>query len=164
MCPWSFEKQLIIMKEFKGELVPKDIVMKWSPFWVQIFNLSLKSRTKETSWTIGSKLGEVLEVNVSDSEVQWERFLWVRVSIDVTKKLIRGKKINIKGGEIRWVNFKYERLPDFCYKYGMLDHAIKECPKGSLENGLVGEGSLQYGAWLRETYGEEMEEIQPKQA
>ncbi|KAK9984263.1 hypothetical protein SO802_033788 [Lithocarpus litseifolius] len=102
MCPWSFEKQMIIMKGFEGELVPKDIVMKWSPFWVQIFNLPLKIRTKETGWTIGSKLGEVLEVDVSDSGVQWGRCLRVHVSIDVTKKLIRGKKINIEGGESRW--------------------------------------------------------------
>lgn len=64
-------------------------------------------------------------------------------------KLIRGKKINIEGGENRWVNFKYERLPNFCYWYGMLDHAIKECPERSLENGSVEEGNLQYGAWLR---------------
>lgn len=32
MCPWSFEKQLVIIQEFEGELVPKDIVMKWSSF------------------------------------------------------------------------------------------------------------------------------------
>lgn len=67
MCPWCFEKQLVLMQEFEGELVPKDIVMKWAPFWLQIFNLPLKSRTKETGWTIGSKLGEVLEVDVSES-------------------------------------------------------------------------------------------------
>lgn len=54
-------------------------------------------------------------------------------------KLIRGKKINIEGGENRWVNFKYERLPNFCYWCGMLDHAIKECPERSLENGSVEE-------------------------
>nr|POE68486.1 hypothetical protein CFP56_74381 [Quercus suber] len=94
MCPWSFEKQLIVMKEFEGELVPRDIEMKHSPFWVQIFNLPLKSRTKETGWTIGSKLGEVLDVEVSNSGVQWGRCLRVRVSIDITKKLIRGKKVN----------------------------------------------------------------------
>lgn len=57
MCPWSFKKQLVIMQEFEGELVPKDIVLKWAPFWIQIFNLPLKSRTKEMSLTIGSKLG-----------------------------------------------------------------------------------------------------------
>lgn len=70
MCPWCFEKQLVLMQEFQGELVPKDIVMKWAPFWIQIFNLPLKSKTKETGWTIGSKLVEVLEVDVMESRVQ----------------------------------------------------------------------------------------------
>ena len=34
MCPWSFEKQLVLLQEFEGELVPKDIVIKWLLFWV----------------------------------------------------------------------------------------------------------------------------------
>ena len=92
--------------------------------------MPLKSRTKETGWTIESKLGEVLEVDVSNSGVQWGRCLQVRVSIDVIKKLICGKKINIEGGESKWVNFKYERLPNFCYRCGMLDRTIKECWRG----------------------------------
>ena len=45
--------------------------MKHYPFWVQIFNLPLKIRTKETGWAIGSTLGEVLDVDVSDSGVHW---------------------------------------------------------------------------------------------
>ena len=149
MCPWSFEKQLIVLKEFEGELVPRDIVMKHCPFWVQIFNLPLKIRTKETGWAIGSTLGEVLDVDVLDSGVHWGRCLRVRVSVDISKKLIRGKKINIEGGENRWVIFKYERLPNFCYRCGMLDHAIKECSEGPLVNEGEEEGSFQYGAWLR---------------
>ena len=32
MCPGSFEKQLIVMKEFEGELIPRDMEMKRSPF------------------------------------------------------------------------------------------------------------------------------------
>ena len=159
MCLWSFEKQLIVLKEFDGELVPRDIEMKHYPFWVQIFNLPLKSRTKEMGWAIGSPLGEVLEVDVSDSGVHLGRCLRVHVSVDITKKLIRGKKIKIEGGENRWVIFKYERLPNFCYRCGMLDHAIKECSKGPLVNEWEEEGSLQYGAWLRgdpwKRYGED---------
>ena len=73
----------------------------------------------------------------------------VCVSVDITKKLIRGKKINIEGGENRWVIFKYERLPNFCYRCGMLDHTSKECLEGPLVNEGEEEGSLQYGAWLR---------------
>ena len=65
----------------------------------------------------------------------------VYVSVDITKKLICGKKINIEGGENRWVIFKYERLPNFCYKCGMLDYAIKKCSEGPLVKEGEEEGS-----------------------
>ena len=69
MCPWSFEKQLVLLQKFEGELTPKEIEIKWTPFSIQIFNLPLKSRTKETGWTIGSTLGTVMEVDVPESRV-----------------------------------------------------------------------------------------------
>nr|POE91081.1 hypothetical protein CFP56_14533 [Quercus suber] len=47
MRPWSYEKQLILLQDFEREMIPKDITMKWSPFWVQIYNLPLKSITRE---------------------------------------------------------------------------------------------------------------------
>ena len=66
MNPWSYEKQLILLKEFEGEKVPKEIFVRQSPFWVQIYNLPLMSRTCETGWVIGSTLGEVMPVDVAD--------------------------------------------------------------------------------------------------
>lgn len=61
---------------------------------------------------------------------------------------MRGKQVTIEGGESRWINFRYERLPNFCYSCGLLSHGIKECP-GSFANALQNNGELQYGAWLR---------------
>nr|POE82897.1 hypothetical protein CFP56_14177 [Quercus suber] len=72
MSPWSFEKQLVLLQEFKGEQAPKEIQLTRSPFWVQIHNLSLKSRTGETGKAIRATLGEVLDVDVAESGVQWE--------------------------------------------------------------------------------------------
>lgn len=43
------------------------------------------------------------------------------------KKLVRGKKITIKGDEGRWVYFKYKRLPNFCYNCGLLSHDLRNC-------------------------------------
>ena len=34
MCPWSYEKQLVLIQDFEGELTPKEIELKWSPFWI----------------------------------------------------------------------------------------------------------------------------------
>ena len=148
MSPWNFEKQLVIIQEFEGELTPMEMELKWSPFWIQIFNLPLMSRTKETGWAIGSSLGEIMEVDVPDSGVIWGKRLRVRVQIDVTNRLIWGKKISIEGGEARWVQFKYERLPNFCYRCGLLSHALKDYPESSVTGRLFKVG-LQYGAWLR---------------
>lgn len=53
--------------------------MKWSPFLVQIHNLPLKSMTKETGCEIGSKLGKVIDVDVSEKCVYWGKYLRVRV-------------------------------------------------------------------------------------
>ena len=149
MCPWNFEKQLVLIQEFDGDLAPKDIEIKWAPFWIQMFNLPLKCMTKEIGWTIGSKLGEVMEVDVSDSGVHWGRFLRVRVRIDVTKRLVRGKKITIEGGESRWMQLKYERLPNFCYRCGFLNHTLKDCSELSEKTAAGGDVEIQYGAWLR---------------
>ena len=52
-----------------------------------------------------------MDVDVPKSGVQWGKFLRVRVLINATKQLVRGKKITIEGGENRWVSFKFERLP-----------------------------------------------------
>ena len=149
MCPWSYEKQLVIIQEFEGELTLKEIDLKWVPFWVQIYNLPLKSKTRETGWVIGSSLGSVLQVDVPDSGVQWGRCLRVRVHIDVTRRLVRGRKITIEGGKSKWVNFKYERLPNFCYRCGLLNHALKDCSDDQDQRKSKEDNQLQYGAWLR---------------
>ena len=92
--------------------------------------MPLKCKTKETRWAIGPKLGTVMKVDVSDSLVQWGKCLRVRVRIDVTKKTSTRKKDYYRRRREQGVNFKYERLPNFCYRCGLLSHALRDCKKG----------------------------------
>ena len=55
---------MVLLQEFDGKLTPKEVEIRWAPFWVQIFNLPLNCRTKEIGLAIGTKLGEVLEIDV----------------------------------------------------------------------------------------------------
>lgn len=56
--------------------------------------------------------------------------------------------VTIEGGESRWINFKYNWLPNFCYNCGMLSHALRDCLNSS-ENLLQKNSDLQDGVWLR---------------
>lgn len=55
---------------------------------------------------IGSKVGKILEVDVPENGVQWGRYLRVRIQMDVTRKLIRAKKVSIENDEPCWVFFQ----------------------------------------------------------
>ena len=54
------------------------------------------------------KIGMVLDIDVLEKGVQWGKFLRVTIGFDATKKLVKGKRVTIKGGESRWIFFKYE--------------------------------------------------------
>lgn len=64
MCPWSYEKQLILLKEFEGEQAPKDISLWQCPFWVQIHKPPLKSRTRDRLGHRVKVKGDVAESRV----------------------------------------------------------------------------------------------------
>ncbi|KAM7487244.1 hypothetical protein LguiB_024728 [Lonicera macranthoides] len=44
----------------------------------------------------------------------WREYLRIRVTIDVSKSLKRNMKIKKVNQKESWINFKYERLPNFC--------------------------------------------------
>lgn len=66
----------------------------------------------------------------------------------MTKRLMQGKKIIVEGGKSRWVSFKYERLPNFYYRCGLLNHALKDCTEGPDHSEEEGTNVLQYEVWI----------------
>ena len=52
------------------------------------------------------------------------------------------------GGQALTV-FKYQRLPDFCFVCGRLDHQESECDEVVKAMKLLGGVSREYGPWLR---------------
>ena len=48
-----------------------------------------------------------------------------------------------------WVNFKYEKMPNFCYWCGMVSHDAKECKVWLSSKGSLSLDQQEYGPWLR---------------
>ena len=98
---------------------------------------------------IANEIGVPILIDAPKSGLAWGPFLRIWVDIDVTKPLMRGKMIHVEGAEAYWVFFKYERLPSFCYRCGILGHQDWECRKVHKCCLSTDEGELQFGHWMR---------------
>ena len=116
-----------------------------APFWVQIWGLPFENLSEEVGKDLGNSLGHYLETDKRMWLTEQARFLRVRVDIPLNKPLRRGGNILNLDGEKTWVNFKYERLPSFCYVCGYLGHDEKHCPNLPCNP----DSPKQYGEWLR---------------
>ena len=148
-CPCLFDRHLLLLHEFDGLTPPREFIFKSSPLWVQVFDLPLYHMTEEVGELIGNAMGGHIETEVTEDGVGWGKYLRVKTRIDISKPLLRKKRIAFEGRDPLWVSFKYERLPLFCHACGIIGHGEKECVtrRNQQEQGRV--GTLQYGAWLR---------------
>lgn len=82
-------------------------------------------------------------------EMKGGNFMRVRVAMDVTKPLCRGRVITWDQGREGWVLFMYNRLPKICYWCGYLSHDDKECIVWLSSKGDLSGVEQQFGPWLR---------------
>jgi hypothetical protein len=149
--PWLFDGLLVSVVDFDGTTPPSKMNFDKAAFWIRMFNLPLACMGKEIGYKIGSSVGLVEEVDVSDGEAGWGEFLQVRVMVDVTKPLARGRMLHVKGQSL-WIDFKYERLPRFCFHCGVIRHGNGGCVGVLSRNTPGGDEHLPYGQWLRVSY------------
>ena len=88
--------------------------------WVHIIDLPCGFLAERVVRDIRNFIGAFVEVDPRNFDGEWKEYARVRVSLDVRKPLKRRMKIKKPGGDWYWVNFKYERLPTFCYHCGRI--------------------------------------------
>lgn len=146
--PWSFDKHLVVMQRYEHETSFEELSFNRASFWVQLHGIPLRYMTAEAAVKISSVIGEVAQP-IDPKELDGGKFLRLKISIDLTLPLCRGRLISLDNGKQTWVSFKYERLPNLCYWCGRLTHDDKDC-----ENWINSEGTLcpeecQFGPTLR---------------
>lgn len=97
--------------------------------------------------SIGKTISQAIERDIDKVGAWWGPFLRVRVSVDITKPLLPSSLINPSRKPL-WVAFKYERLPNFCFRCGIIKHSNSRCPNSAFNSKLHEKGQSQYGIWL----------------
>jgi hypothetical protein len=149
--PWSFDRNLVVLKRISGEEQPSDLEMFSADFWARIYDLPLKLRSDAMAERLGNTIGKFVEVDSKEGH-RLGKFLRLKTTVDLRKPLKRGTVINFQGKKLQ-VFFKYERLPTFCYVCGRIGHQIKDCEEVESKDDEgyndIEEKELPYGSWLK---------------
>ena len=100
--PQSFDKILIFLKCFNGDLNSNNVTFQRSSFWIHIFNVPIKSINKTIGTRIANKIGNPLMVDAPKSGLVWGPFLRIKDDNDITKPLMKGKMVHIANVEEGW--------------------------------------------------------------
>ena len=151
--PWTFDKKLVQIVRFEGDLQPTVVKFKHSAFWIRVFNLLIKSMIREVGEDIGRGIGRLVEVDVPENGLGWGKYLRIKAEIDITQPLLWGKILSTAedndGGSQFWVDFKYEHLPIFCYRCGIIGHSSSDCVATRRSNAGENVTAEKWGHWLR---------------
>lgn len=104
-----------------------------------------------TARLIGNKLGKVHESSFTKKFIIASRFIKFRVDIAANDPIPGGFFFKKKENEDIWIQFKFEKLADFCYTCGVLSHVTGRC-KLSSPTMISSRNSIRaklYGPWLR---------------
>lgn len=92
----------------------RDLIFMKTLFWVQVHDIPVRFMNKDVAESLCEVVGE-LHKSTKAVDDEGGYFFWVRVLIDITLLLCRGRIITMVNGDKNWVSFKYERLLNFCF-------------------------------------------------
>lgn len=71
---------------------------------------------------VGDSLGKIEEVDLDNGENEWGKYMIITVKLNISKPIVRKKKLKLGRLEPVWIWLSYERLQDFCFCCGVLGH------------------------------------------
>lgn len=145
--PWAYEQSLLILRRVEPHEDPESLVLMHSAFWIQVHGLPVGYRSDAILQAVGNFIGTLVKTDERNFDGTMHVFYRIRVVIDVSKPLKKGMRLKRDNGDWAMIEFRYERLPTFCFVCGLIGHGDKFCPKALLDRGSQVE--KQYGAGLR---------------
>lgn len=90
-----------------------------------------------------------MDMDLGSSGLCFERYLRIRVVVDLSKPLKRamGLVVNPKEASITMF-FVYEKLPLMCLNSGLIGHVVRECPLFLTEVSTSQTITWKYSSWF----------------
>ncbi|RYR13556.1 hypothetical protein Ahy_B04g070486 [Arachis hypogaea] len=114
-----------------------------------MWNLPEHCKTARLGRKIAGCLGEVKECEIYEVTRDQTRFLKATVTVNIHKPLLKGENLGSKEDGLIWVDFRYERLPNFCYYCGVIGHEENNCASAVEDQEKGTNRSKNMGPWLK---------------
>ncbi|GLT59031.1 hypothetical protein SLA2020_318770 [Shorea laevis] len=126
--PWNIKGSPLFLKYWATDAAIEDFDFNKGEYWIQVHGLPLDMLTVASAKAIGSSLGDLISIdNADNSKPSRKSFLRIRVSINLQNPLSPGFTHHRASKPSIWVQYKYERLSDYCYVCGRLGHMSFTC-------------------------------------
>ncbi|KAL5804643.1 hypothetical protein ACOSQ3_031443 [Xanthoceras sorbifolium] len=120
-------------------------------FWLPIHNALQLCMNREVRKFLGSLIDKVVDIDTGAIGDCLGRYLRVKVVVDVSKSLKRYLRVDLSdSGEETIMLLHYEKLPEYCFGYGLLGHVVCMCP----QSWNIADDCLkrdEFGSWMRAT-------------
>ncbi|XP_074347434.1 uncharacterized protein LOC141686290 [Apium graveolens] len=120
--PWSFEQNMLVYHHIQNEEDPGQVALNEMEIWVQVHDILRGFISESILTSVGNFVGKYVKSNPANFDGTWRQYVRVRVRLDVQRPLKRRMKIKREGGSWNWINFKYERMGNFCFVCGIIGH------------------------------------------
>ena len=136
--PWHFDKALLVLKE-----------MDFLHPFLGLDSPSPPVCNDQINWYFHrGQVGQVIEVESDGNGNCFGQYLCVRVLLNIRKPIRRGSKVRLGlCGKVCWVDFKYEKLPEFCYVCGIIGHITRDCVADGAQ-AMRERNELPYGVFM----------------
>ncbi|KAM1778361.1 hypothetical protein ACFX12_039865 [Malus domestica] len=139
--PWAVMKQNFSVKRWPPDLALEEVQMALVHFWVQLRGVPFSLSTETNVRRLAKEIGDLVEL---DDPAKTRGFLRVRVEVNTKNHLARGCWIPRGNNTDSWIEFRYERLQDFCYRCGRIWHVNNECSFA-----IGNDAGAGYGEWMK---------------
>jgi hypothetical protein len=144
--PWIFRNSWLVLKPWDREIDPRTLDFDHVPVWIQLWGLPHHCKTKAMGRHLGSLMGEVENSEVYEYPGK-KIIIKIKVAINVHKPIQSGIHVGNPTDGTCWVDFRYEKLPQFCFNCGLIGHAANLCRNQALNM----ETLAPLGPWIRST-------------
>jgi hypothetical protein len=98
--PWMMGHSLLVMVPFNGKKALEAVDFHHVPIWIRVSKLPMWMMNRKVAEIIGNEVGKFMDVDDEENGTTIERYLRVKVRIDIRRPLMCGVNMEEEGSDV----------------------------------------------------------------